>query len=380
MSGNGCSDSQSAVQSRYQQPSAIAREMLKTQGESERCEFKRTAAAVNATVLVAAANWVALSPHTRDKVTVLVGVDENTDPATGLVSGQVVGLKGDLHKHVETIQNHCRDTHPVPVGLRIFEEGVATTTPFLRLEIWPTLAPHFDSGGRRIVRNNASTRALVDEELLNLYLDREAARFEQRFQQTATHLLRSLEILGDGVDRVAELLTTSLPGHLEELQGVTWNAVEEAEESKSLTASVAEKLDDEFKLLQISVDRSPVEVFIQLRKVRVRIWRLFSEDAVVRPTNSTDRLLARLREQLERSIDPNDWPANWSELDFWGDVVKKRGVTGTMTGWRRTLTERERLKPLSTIPLTDEIGRLREHFHALGARKAETSRRKRTTK
>ena len=74
---------------------------------------------------------------------------EEADPETGLVTGKVVGLSGDLHRHIETIQNYCRDTHPVPVGVRIIEEGTATRTPFLRLEIWPTFAPHYDSAGRR---------------------------------------------------------------------------------------------------------------------------------------------------------------------------------------------------------------------------------------
>jgi hypothetical protein len=73
----------------------------------------------------------------------------------------------------------------LPVSVTIIEEAVATSKPFLRLKIRPTFPPHFDAEGRRQTRNNASTRPLTDEELLDLYLDREAAKFEQRFQQTA---------------------------------------------------------------------------------------------------------------------------------------------------------------------------------------------------
>lgn len=112
--------------SRYQRPSKAALNMLSAEGESGRFEFKRNAKATDAQVLVAAANWVALDPS-RSKVTILVGVDEKTDPTTGLVTGEVVGLQGDLHKHVETIQNFCRETHPVPVGLGLIEEGLATS-------------------------------------------------------------------------------------------------------------------------------------------------------------------------------------------------------------------------------------------------------------
>ena len=188
-------------QLRYQRPSKAALDMLSAEGESGRFEFKRNAESVKSSVLVAAANWVALSPQTRDKVTLLVGVDEERSAINYRArDGQGRGDSGDLHRHIEKIQNNCRDTFPVPVGLRIIEEGVATTTPFLRLEIWPTFPPHFDSGGRRIVRNNASTRPLVDEELLNLYLDREGEKFEQRFGRTALHLLETLENVSMGVD------------------------------------------------------------------------------------------------------------------------------------------------------------------------------------
>lgn len=186
---------------RYQQVSKTARSMLDAEGESGRFEFKQDAAAVEPDVLVAAANWVALAPGRRDKVTLLVGVMEHEDPVTGLVTGKVLGVK-NLDKARHSIQSRCGEIRPVPVGLTIVEEGVATDKPFLRLEIRPTFPPHYDGKGRRVTRDGAATRSLTDEELLDIYLDREAAKFERRFQQTAKTVLARLDELAEGVQEL----------------------------------------------------------------------------------------------------------------------------------------------------------------------------------
>jgi hypothetical protein len=335
--------------------SETARTLLDTEGESARFEFKRRVDAASPTVLVAAANWVALEPGNRDKVTLLVGVDEDPDDATGLVKGKIVGLK-DLERAATTIQNYARETKPVPVDLTIIEEGVATTTPFLRLEIRPTSPPHYDAEGRRVTRYNKSTRALTDEELLDIYLDREAAKFEQRFRRTASDLLASLR----DVAATVEDMSVNLDDRVTRLHGAAWEAADEAQQSKS----VAERLEDDMRRLQSQVegldDHSPVGLFFLLRNKRVFVWSAFSEDAAFRPTKATDRLVARLKTQLERPIDPNAWLTNLAELQFWNEVLKRRGDRGTMTGWAREIAAREKLKIPTTIPLQDEIGRLRK--------------------
>ena len=114
-------------------------------------------------MLVAAANWVVLNPS-HDYVTILVGVEEVLDEETGLTTGRPVRLSGnDLSTHVRRIQDYASTTRPVPVDIRIIEEGVTTKTPFLRVEVRPTFPPHFDGSGRRVIRHGASTRALEDD-------------------------------------------------------------------------------------------------------------------------------------------------------------------------------------------------------------------------
>ena len=64
---------------RYAQISQAARQLLDTGGESGRFEFKRDAKAVSTAVLVAAANWVALSPD-AERVTILGGSTNSQTP------------------------------------------------------------------------------------------------------------------------------------------------------------------------------------------------------------------------------------------------------------------------------------------------------------
>ncbi|MEJ1938024.1 hypothetical protein WDZ92_48140, partial [Nostoc sp. NIES-2111] len=63
----------------------------------------------------------------------------------------------------------------------IIEEATKDAHPFVRAEVRPTMPPHFDDEGRRQTRQGRSTRALTDDELLQIYLTREADAFAARF-------------------------------------------------------------------------------------------------------------------------------------------------------------------------------------------------------
>ena len=192
---------------RYASISSEARRILDTHGESGRFEFKADSKAASATVLVAAANWAALDPS-RDHVTILVGVEEVLDEESGLTTGRPLRLIGnDLSTHVRRIQSFAATTRPVPVDVRIIEEGVSTSAPFLRVEVRPTFPPHFDGSGRRVIRHaEPRHRALEDEELLGFYLDREAGQFEARFRGTAAETIDAISTVHDGIFDVSSEL------------------------------------------------------------------------------------------------------------------------------------------------------------------------------
>jgi hypothetical protein len=350
---------------RYQQVSETARTLLDTEGESGRFEFKQTPRSVKPEVLCAAANWVALQRGGVADVTLLVGVTEVKDANTGLVKGEIVGVK-NLQTAVETIQNSIRETRPEPVSVTIIEEGVATSKPFLRIKIRPTFTPHYDAEGRRQTRNNASTRPLSDEELLDLYLDREAAKFEQRFQQTADRVMSHLGDIDFAIDRVAGDLgdidssIDRLSDDFRDLHRAAWTAAEEAEESKSL----AEQLESDITELKRDVlgqgGDTPAGLFFRLMDKRWMVWDAFSMDAAYRPTKMTDQLVPRLKRLLEEPIPPDDWLTNLTEIDFWDGVLRRRNNKWTMTAWSRAIKQRENLSSGSgQLVMEDRISEFR---------------------
>lgn len=336
---------------RHQQVSPEASALLASEGESGRFEFKQTAKAVRPEVLCAAANWVAQDRSTRDKVTLLVGVEEVQDAATGLVTGRVVpgGIK--LQQSVETIQNLVRETRPVPVDVRIIEEGAATPTPFLRLEIRPTSPPHYDAEGRRQTRNNASTRPLTGEELLDIYLDREAEKFEQRFQQTASEVLDGLAQVSRGVDELLDDLGYAGSAASE--------AVDEAQNSKFVAERIERSLEALHDQVEENASHTPIRLFFRLGDKRRDVWRAFANDAAKRPTKITDALIERLTRQLDLPIDGNAWLENLAELGFWDDVLDQRGEQQTMTWWKREIVAREQFTFPTVWPLDEEVRELR---------------------
>ena len=260
---------------RHQQVSETARTLLDTEGESGRFEFKRDATAVNPKVLVAAANWVAV--NNREKVVLLVGVEEDEDPETGLVTGKIRGIR-NLETASATIQNYSKETRPVPVSVTVIEEGVATEKPFLRLEIRPTFPPHYDAEGRRVTRDGKSTRALADEELLDIYLDREAAKFKQRFQQTADRVTSQLGDIDFAIERVTGDLSEidgsigRLSDDFRELHSTAWRAAEEAEESRSLAEQLEESMQDLKRDVGGQLEDSPIGLFYRLMDRRWFVW------------------------------------------------------------------------------------------------------------
>lgn len=312
---------------RYEGVSAAAQRILTHEGESGRFEFKQTSKVVEPAVLVAAANWVALEP-TRDVVTILVGVAEVVDEETGLTRGQPVGLPGnDLSHHVRRIQDYARATLPVPVGIRIIEEGVSTPRPFLRIDVWPTRAPHFDGSGRRVTRDGASHRALMDEELVSIYLDRESVQFEARFDGTAKRTIDAVNSIQNGLGGIAAEVAR-LPRLIDDAEGAAAMAGSEADDARRAIEDLGRRIDARFHALEERLahhlNRTPLYVLLRLRHVRDRAWRAFCVDRALRPSKAAERLAPRLLAMVNEQLAIEEHVRNLIELEGWETVLEER--------------------------------------------------------
>lgn len=347
--GNLSKDASMVEQLRFTAVSAAARRLLAAEGESGRFEFKRTSDAVKPDVLVAAANWVALSPG-LEEVTILVGVAEVTDPVTRLTTGVVAGLKGPLAGHIERVNNQAKNTFPVPVELTVIEEAVETQHPFLRVKVRPTAAPHFDGSGRRVTRYGASTRRLEDQELLDLYLDREAERFRARFQSIADGLEERLESLSRMTGAAVEA-AERLPGLISNAESAASLAGAEAEDSKRSVEDLARDVDRFRSELLTRLDRSPTEVVRQLRYERQRVWAAFCIDRVQRPSKAAERVATSLQDFLQEALDVDNVIGNQVELEAWRRALDEENAPAPAVWWKRTLAEVRREAASAGLPL-----------------------------
>lgn len=324
-------------------------------GESGRYEFKRDAEAVTVGLLAALANWVAAEPS-RDVVHLLVGVDEVEDKTTGLVSGVPVGLPKGLDKAVSRIQDMASRTRPIPVDAFIVEEAVAEAIPFVRVEVRPTMPPHFDDQGRRQTRQGRSTRALTDDELLRIYLDREAGSFASRFRQTSEELRSAVGAVGSQVDQIAEGIEKRIAEPIAQLTITAQDAADAAASASSSADSAVSSADsvsydvehvqrlvrDLHEVVTELQEDSLQNLAYRVLRLRREVWWNFTVDTWEHTSKRAEALECRLRALLSEdvSLDParNSW-----ELRIWQDLLKdrraQRGERGTQKWWDAAIRE-----------------------------------------
>ena len=340
--------------SRYQEISAAAQRILAL-GESDRYEFKRDVDVVSPKLLAALANWVALDPA-REAAHLLIGVEEIEDKTTGLVYGKPFGLPRGLDKAVARIQDMASKTRPIPVNVLIVEEGVSTDLPFLRVEIRPTMAPHFDDEGRRQTRQGRSTRALTDDELLGIYLDREAGSFAARFRHTSEELQSAVGAVGGRVDQIAAGIEEKIAQPIQHLSATTQEAADAADSAASSAQSAASSADsaasemehvqrlvrDLQEVVEELQDDSLQNLAYRVIRLRRKVWWDFTVDTWKHTSARSDRLESRLRELLGNDVSLDAARNSW-ELRVWQDLLKdrkaQRGERGTQTWWDAALKD-----------------------------------------
>ena len=167
-------------------------------------DFKREVQAVRSADLVAFAN----SPLGG---TLLIGIDEYTSP-DGVQRGRVVGCDVDDRAHLLLVN---KATECIPnIELQIVTENLSQSRPVLRVEI-PSgrIKPYCTHGGEYRIRTDGRNRALLPEELLAIYMDREGEQFISRFRYAVSQLEHQVE----GVNRSLSQGMLTVSQHLEDL-------------------------------------------------------------------------------------------------------------------------------------------------------------------
>ena len=177
-------------------------------------DFKSQANGVKVRDIVAFAN-------TPSGGTILVGVEEMTN-SNGVQRGRVIGCSVD-DDAVLQIRNKACDCIP-PVDVEILTENL-NKKPILRVEIAGSKkVPHCTKTGEYSIRTDRRTRGLWPEELLSIYLNREAEQFLGKFRKAIEetegkidHLSGNLQLITSEIMRTVENLQRDINADLQDV-------------------------------------------------------------------------------------------------------------------------------------------------------------------
>lgn len=158
---------------------------LLNMAEGPGVDFKREVTAIKGRDLVAFAN-------SASGGAILIGVDEITTPE-GVQRGRIVGCAVDDNARL-TLVNKATDCFPA-VEIQIFFENLARK-PIIRLEI-PSghHKPYCTLHGNYAIRSDGRNRALLPDELLAIFMERESEQFLARFHVAVSRLEHQLNHL-----------------------------------------------------------------------------------------------------------------------------------------------------------------------------------------
>ena len=188
------------MQREYRRLSGRTRHLLSLP-EGLNVDFKREVQAVKSSDLVAFAN----APLGG---TLLIGIDEYTT-SDGVKRGRVVGCDVDDKARLMLVN---KSTGCIPnIEIRIFTENLAASKPILRVEI-PSgnYKPYCTQRGEYAIRTDGRNRAMLPEELLAIFMEREGELFLSRFRAAVLQLEHQLgsvsHALSEGMLGVSERL------------------------------------------------------------------------------------------------------------------------------------------------------------------------------
>ncbi|MCP5169152.1 MAG: putative DNA binding domain-containing protein [Hahellaceae bacterium] len=287
----------------YKRLSRRTRQLL-SGSEGVDVEFKREIAGVKHKTLIAFAN-------SRKGGAILIGIDEYTSD-DGLQRGLIVGCDVSDHARLQ-IQNMAVSCLP-PIQVFIVTENT-DDKPLLRVEV-PSgqQRPYCSPSGEYSIRADGRNRALLRDEMLQIFIERESEQFVQRFKHAVSRLENQLtemdhELRG-GVDKMLGDITRldqDTAHLLQDLYGRSEDLKEETEHSRRHD----EKMERVIRKLKHGLDHKYKELARRLNEVNSRL------DAILKHLDIDDPIQQNARKhivELARQIDRKDSPALLAEF------------------------------------------------------------------
>ncbi len=259
----------------YKRLSRRTRQLL-SGGEGIEVEFKREIAGLKHKTLIAFAN-------SRKGGAILIGVDEFTSE-DGLQRGHIVGCDVSDHARLQ-IQNMAVSCLP-PIQVMIVTENT-DDKPLLRIEVPSgSQRPYCSPSGEYSIRADGRNRALLRDEMLQIFIERESEQFVQRFKHAVSRLENQLaemdhELRG-GVDKMLGDITRldqDTANLLQDLYGRSEDLKEETEHSRRHD----EKMERVIRKLKRGLDHKYRELARRINEVNLRVEAIIAHLAIEDP-------------------------------------------------------------------------------------------------
>lgn len=215
-----------------------ATQLLLDSGENDSVDYKRDIKGLKSEDLVAFAN----SPNGGS---ILIGVEEIEE--NGVTIGRVVGCETSDQSRLNIVTKALNCIPPISITVTIEN---TKENPFFKIVIPESnLKPHCTLSGTYKIRKDNRNSVLTPEELLELFLEKEAKKFNRKFKKATKKLFKNIDSVNQSVSFMESTIVSSIQNISSTLE---WTEME-ASDAKSTIDSVESyviKLTKDQNLLQ----------------------------------------------------------------------------------------------------------------------------------
>ncbi|WP_108171858.1 helix-turn-helix domain-containing protein [Christiangramia gaetbulicola] len=263
-------------------------------GENETVDYKRDLKGLKSEDLVAFAN-------SENGGIILIGVEEKSNGKTQI--GEIYGCDTSDKSRL-VIMSKALACIP-PISLSIIIENT-NKKPIFRLEIPSGIQkPHCTSGGTYKIRKDGRNSVLTPNEILEIYLTKEAKKFNKQFKKATKHLVENI----DNVSSTIDFMESTISSKVENISSL----LEWTEMSASDTKSTVETIDTYVKT-----------ILKEHRNTEIRVKSLIEHNEIKDPVRL--RYMSQMAESLVEEYERDEKlfeQALKGEISFEDDSVWK---------------------------------------------------------